>query len=327
MSWLLLGLLIGAISCSSPDYEQGVITVERATLRSTTARVATLAGEVKRGDNVWIVNQHSPWVKIRTMAHKPVEGWIDERFVVSQKLVDESRKLQREVENLPAQAIGRLKVDSRFRLKPTREDEDNNVVQVLRARTSFDILDKQRTPRPAVVGPDTDEASDSAPSQEPAKYDTWYKVRLPREYVCRVGWLLAGSIELAVPPEIQSFESGLRRFVGWQEVGVVQDSESGEVHNYIVFEKQIFGGDPQVDFDRVYGVGWDPNDHSYYSFFVESNVRGLFPVMRRNAGNEPILVLKLLEKNNKPVTVELRVTKDKSGKLHAEKGKPAPVNS
>lgn len=313
-------------ACKQTDYDQGVVTVERATLRSTTARVATLSGEVKRGDNVWIVDQHSPWVKVKTMTKKPVEGWLDEKYVVLQKLVNESRKLLREVEQLPPQAIGRLKIDARLRLKPAREDDDNNVIQILRARSTFDILEKQRTPRSAVAGADTDEANDASQSQEPAKFDTWYKVRLPREFVCRVGWLLAASTELAVPPEIQSFESGLRRFAGWQEVGVVQDSESGEVHNYIVFEKQIFGGDPQADFDRVYGVGWDANDHSYYSFFAESNLRGVFPVMRRAAGNEPILVIRLLEKNNREVSVNLRITKNQSGKLHVEKSKPVAVN-
>src|SRR5438105_12769772 len=95
---IALLLLVACKHTNKSTMDQGVIIAEKATMRSSTALVATPVKELKRGAEVDIlehrnVNQRDFTLVRVSDGDKPVEGWLESRFVISKRIVDETNKL------------------------------------------------------------------------------------------------------------------------------------------------------------------------------------------------------------------------------------------
>ncbi|MCS6884701.1 MAG: SH3 domain-containing protein [Acidobacteriota bacterium] len=284
-------LLLFSCITDKPDrpLEQAVVIFDKAKLLTSTALVTTSLRELKLGEEVEIlerqtVNQRE-YVRVR---YKPVgedflEGWLEGRQVLSKRLLSESRKLAEESSSIQVQARGRTKDKLKLRLSPSRDSE---VLTLLPASTEVDILERVRTER--IV--DTGER----------RFDRWYKVRLGNEYLTRAGWLYADSVEIKAPEAIAALPGGSRRIAAWVPFGSVIDDQTGrEEYHYIILDKFTFSRDEEIDFDRLYVVIWDNKIHGYGSIYVESGLRGIYPVdFNKQKG---ILVLKLIDKKTSQV--------------------------
>lgn len=314
---LLLLLLTACKAGSNSVIDDGVIVAEKAEIRNSTALVAAPLKELKRGDQVAIlarqtVNQRE-FVRVRTDDDKPVEGWLEARVIISKKIVNECDKLAEESKDVSVQAIARTKDKLKLRLKPGRDTE---VVTLLPASTKLEIIGRSRVERHS-----SNEGESETASAGETKYDNWLKVRLEDNPVIKAGWLYAESVELLPPDAIAGLPGAGRKFVAWQGFGDVTDSESGEKKkHYIILDKYAYSKDDEIDFDRIYIVVWDNNTHGYSSIFIESQLRGLYPLKFEDRNIDYVFTVPLFDKQKAVVPTKYLIRKDaKSDKLSVTK--------
>jgi hypothetical protein len=223
-------------------------------------------------------------------------------------------------------ARGRLKVNQKLRLAAGR---DADVAGVLARGTEFDIVGKtqsrRRPEKSSKVGTandnsDSGEAPDEPEDEEEGPTENWYRVRLDEGAIIRGGWLLAQSVSLEVPDEILHLEGEGRRFVAWQVVGTVidpklaeRDPNNAKRNNYVTFMRRATAPD-DIDFERIYCLFWDADAHTYYAPYVDSDLRGVFPIGQRVDGGRKIVTLNVLDEESKPQTVELEILPSDKGR-------------
>ncbi|MBC7929764.1 MAG: hypothetical protein H7Z38_04265, partial [Rubrivivax sp.] len=172
---VLIALSLIAAGCKTLAGEShtGVIIARRAQIRSSTAIVAADLSEVLRGDVVEIldsalVENGERWLLVRTGSGENVstEGWIESRNVMPQELLERSRRLAEEDNNIPAQATGQLRAATNLRFSPDRSGNENILLK-LESGSSFEIVGWQRVPKPkSTEATESDDApkAGSAPS-------------------------------------------------------------------------------------------------------------------------------------------------------------------
>ena len=334
---LLLASTLFAAGCVFSDdsaEEKGLVRSEQADVYSSTALVALKVATLKRGDAVQILRREAVtgptstenWLQIRMKDDAETAGWVEARHVVSEKVVEKTKEIAGEGSADQPIGRGRLKVNQKLRLAAGRDSE---VAVILSRGTVFEIIGKEqtrfKTERTAKPDAEEDEAPDTPEEEPETKIDTWYRVRLDEGAIVRGGYLLANSVSLEVPDEILHLEGDGRRFVGWQVVGTVVDQKlaertagDGKRNNYVTFMRRATAPD-EVDFERIYFLFWDTNYHAYHGAYVESDMRGTFPVSVRDVGGKKIVTAHVLDANDKKVPVEFDVFNDEKGRLTARR--------
>ena len=309
--------------------KKGVVRSETADVYSSTALVALKVATVKKGDRVEILREESVtgptyterWLNVRLNGQEDTSGWIEERHVVSESVVAESVKIAGNPGETPAIAEGRVKVNQKLRLAPGR---DAAVATVLKRGTEFEIIGKKQTmhrpeakPKPKLgAGNQEDDQVEEpivAPDEPEAKTELWYQIRLGQDSIIKGGWILAQTVSLEAPDEILHLEGEGRRFVAWQVVGTVRDEKQGEKKNYATFMRRGSAPD-DVDFERIYFIFYDPNTHNYYAPYVDSDLRGVFPIAQRDEANRKIVTAHVLNEQNEPTPVEFEIVRSDKGK-------------
>lgn len=283
-----------------------MIIAEKAPVRNSTGLVAATIKEVNRGEVVGIIERRSAnqqdFIHVRVNGEKPIEGWVESRFIIPKKIVDECNKLATEWKDIPTQAIGKNKDKLKLRLAPGRSSE---VVTLLTAGTKIEIVGRVRAERQA----DSNDKNDKANSD--SKFDAWYKVRLNDSPVIKAGWLYADSVELTPPDAIVGLPGAGRRFVAWQAFGEINDSESGVPQkNYIILDKYAYSKEDEIDFDRIYVVSWDLETHAYKSIHIETQLKGLYPLKVDSETSGYIFSVPLIDKQKNSINARYKITGD-----------------
>jgi hypothetical protein len=307
---LLAGTSITA-SCSgsaAPE-ETAYVVPANVKLRSSTAQVSKIEGELKGGDRITIVGRSYSedgrlWAKIK--APNVDSGWAEARFFVNAKVVEESRRIAEMYKDTQTQAIGKSKATLKLRLTPDRSD-DKNVATLLSEGTVLEIVGRERKPKPAAMVTEA-EGNPAANKTGAAAYDDWLLVRLKDYVVLPAGWIYGGSVELDIPGDILYFASAGRRITGWQKIGSAKDDSGRSGDHYLVLERTISNAGEQVDFDRVKVLAYDPASREYTTPFRD-DVSGRFPINLRMEGTRGRVKVPVIDKNNesKVVTYDIEV--------------------
>ena len=99
---------------------------------------------VKNGDRVEILERDRRFVRVRT--DNGTEGWIEQRFLVTQQVYDGFQKMAQQEQNDPVQAAGTTRNDTNIHLEPGRETEhlyllsQGNKVSILKRATAEKTL-------------------------------------------------------------------------------------------------------------------------------------------------------------------------------------------
>ncbi len=327
------GLLITSLSACSESgagRETALVATDRLGLRSSTAKVSRVVAELRLGDRVTILERVEDgginWAKLRAPDGRT--GWVETRYLVSEETVERSRRLADSIKLIPPQAIGRLKATLRLRLTPDRE-RDDNIAILLPSGTTVEITGRERRPR--VLSSEVKESLESTAERtggtESTRFDEWYQVRLPDNPLLPAGWIYAGSIELAVPPEISYYASSGRRIVGWQKLGTARDLEEHAGDHYLVLERRIFNANEQADFDRIKVLAYDPGARDYSTPFRE-DVTGQLPVRLSLEGKRGQFQITALDKDGTTRLLDytVEITEDNRIRITRLKAKE-PVRS
>jgi hypothetical protein len=313
---LSAALLCGGCSTLAGKEETGVVVARRAQVRSSIAVVAADIKEVVRGDVLEILDSATApetserWLRVRTRDAEPIEGWIESRNVISEEMVERSRRLAREDDGVPAQASGQLRASTNIRFSPDRNDS-NNILMKLESGARFEIVGWKRVPKPkSLEETESDDAPKAGAEQGSARRrkdkeepkepedvnELWYKVRLPAAVSpAPAGWIYGKQVELTVPSDIIFYRTG-REFVAWQRLdGEGSDTSLGDKDAakdarpgaWVILEKSSTGDQnspDSPDFDRIFVLGYDKDRQEHYTAYRSPDVKGYLPLRVEGAG-------------------------------------------
>jgi uncharacterized protein YgiM (DUF1202 family) len=327
-SLILILPLISLAACSSGESgsQMAVVAPDRLELKSSTAKVSRSVGELRSGDRVTVLERvedgGTNWVRLRAPGGQA--GWAEARYLVDQQVVERSRRLAEESQQVQTQAVGRSKALLKLRLTPDRSTEEN-VATMLPSGTVLEIVDRERRLRPAPADAKgaTQPVASVKEEEEPAgaKYDEWYKVRLKEHALLPAGWIYAGSVELEVPPEISYYVSSGRRIIGWQKLGTARDEEGRAGDHYLTLERWTSSSDDKLDFDRLQVLAYDPAARDYYVPFRE-DVQGRLPVTLSMEGSRGRFQVKALDKEGNLQTLDYSVEMVEQGRVRVTRLTP-----
>ena len=351
ISWLLPTIFIASLSgChtfTAPD-ETGVVIARRAQVRSSTAIVAADLKEVVRGDVLEILSsttaEGEKWLHVRTRDAETTEGWIEERNVLLQDMLDRSVQLAKEDESIPAQASGQLRASTNIRLSPDRSVSDN-ILMKLESGAKFDIVGWKHVPITKVSEvTESDDAPRGVAQQrnkksreavEPKELESnelWYKVRLPRSISpSPSGWVYGKQVELTVPSDIIFYRTG-REFVAWHRLDDVPDETFRNAANgkdtakearpgsWVILEKSSggeTGNKRPSEFDRIFVLGYDKERQEHYTAYRSPDIDGYLPLRVDGSDNNKTFTVKAQEGGG-VIDLKYRVLSDNRGLLKVE---------
>jgi hypothetical protein len=316
-------LLFGLSACTRRGHrvlDVAYVSAPQAVLRDQVAAIFNRVGTVKNGERLEVLEREKRFARVRTTGG--LEGWIEQRFLVDQKIYDGVQKLKQENQNDPAQAPGVLRNDTNLHLSPGRDTEH---LYLLASGAKVSLLkrgtaEKQAGTAAAVTKP----GASTAPA--PALEDWW----LVRDSLGRVGWVLSRMVDVDVPLDVAQYAEG-QRFVAFFVLNEVQDSPVEKpkaaantnkrganpspaplaasspgsdqqpapklVPQYLCILTDPHDGLP-YDFDQVRVFTWNVRKHRYETAYREHGLNGVLPVRLTKEefdkeGTLPVFILRV----------------------------------
>ena len=323
--------------------DTATVIAKTAQIRTSYAVVAADLLEVKRGDRLDVLDQvefeRILWYRVRARDEAKTEGWIEAQHVITNEVLEKSKKLAEEFKDLPPQAAGQLRAASNLRLAADMSAE--NILFKLANGSTFEIMAWKFVPKQEVA--DVDDAAKGEqkkaartrneeieaareagePEKLDEKYDVWYQVRLdPSVSPAPAGWLFGRQVELQVPTDVVFFQANNRKFVSWQRLDtdqagkVVATDKLSAPGNWVILSrsnivKAIDGVEP--DFDGIQVLAFDKYDQSYYTAWRSSTeVWGQLPLRVEGQGDNKTFIVQLRNPEGRMDEKRFVVFRDKS---------------
>ena len=323
--------------------ESGTVISQRANIRSSYAVVAADVLEVKRGQELTILEEGDfegvHWYRVRANDEDQTEGWIEAQHVIKEDLLVKSRQLAEEDQQLQPQATGQLRASSNLRLTP--EVKDDNILLLMDSGSTFEIVDWVYVPKAPDENAEVENEDIAAAGREGEKeklddkYDMWYKVRLdPSVSPAPMGWVYGRQVELQVPSDIVYYQSNDRKFVTWMRVDDVpaENKTSGQKDtaakafkpgSWVILSRtnEVKGFDGvEPDFDGILVLGFDKYNEEHYTVYSTRRERfdvwGLLPVKMEGSGDNKTFTVKLRNRESgEMVQKKFTVYRDKNRRL------------
>jgi len=291
-------VLLFALGCGSQDNsraEYAYVSVPQAFLRDRVAAVYNKVATVTSGQKLRILDrsQNKRFVKVRTEAG--VEGWLEQRYLVDQKIFDGFAKLAKDAAGDPAQATAIARRIVNLHLEPERPSE---AIYQIKESGKVELLKRTSTPRSGLkkVKRETnkesnndDDDSDKTPPNTPANdpLEDWWLVRDEQRHV---GWALGRMLDVEVPLEIAQYAEGQRIVAAFvlNEVPETKDSDK-MIPQYAVLLTEPKDGLP-FDFNQVRIFTWNAARSRYETAYRERLIGQLpFTVAKEDFGKEGVL--------------------------------------
>lgn len=281
--WLLAGCNRGRGRVLETDY----VSVPQAVLRDRVAAVFNKTGTVKNGDQVQVLDRERRFVRVRTA--DGAEGWIEQRYLVSQQVYQGFQKLAQDAQKEPAQGTGTTRNETNLHLNPGRETEHLYQVPQGSKVTFLSRATVAKSLPGEASKPATGNQSEAA---KPIPMEDWWLVRDQQGHA---GWVLAHMIDLDVPLEIAQYAEG-QRIVAFFVLNQVTDA-SQKVPQYLVVLSEPKDGMP-FDYNQVRVFTWNVKRHRYETAYREHKLNGILPVTvsQEDFGKEgtlPVFVLRV----------------------------------
>lgn len=299
------------------SHEIMYVTAPQAFLRDRVAAVYSKTATLKNGDAVDVLDREKRFVKVRTASG--AEGWMEQRYLISQEVFDRFSALTKEHQNDPAQSTGTTRNDTNLHLAPGR---DTDHLYQLPAGSKLSLLARGMAERSGVVAaPAPSKKKDSQPAG-PAMEDWW----LARDAQGRAGWVLARMVDLDVPLEIAQYAEG-QRFTAFFVLNEVQDDDK-KVPQYLVLMTDPKDGQP-YDYDKAHVFSWNVKKHRYETAYRERNLNGVLPVTVTHEdfgkeGDLPVFILRVKDDNGTIVEHKYKMNTPIVRRVLAPGEAPAP---
>jgi SH3 domain-containing protein len=277
------GLLLSACVRGRRVLEVVYISVPQVVLRDRVAPVYNKVGLAKNGERVEVLDRERRFVKVRTSSG--TEGWIEQRYTITQQIFDQLQKLAQDNRNDPVQAVGTTRNETNLHLETARDSE--HLYQLNQGAKLF-IL-KRATAEKEPAAPAGTQSKKEAP---PSAMEDWWLVRDPEGHT---GWVLARMMDLDVPLDVAQYAEG-QRIQAFFVLDEVQGDDK-KIPEYLILLSEPKDGMP-FDYNQVRVFTWNVRRHRYETAYRERKLEGFFPVtVGRESfdkeGTLPIFALKV----------------------------------
>ena len=241
------------------------VSAPQAFLRDQVAAVYNKAGTVKNGEAVQVLGRDRRFARVRTSGG--AEGWLEQRYLVSQETYDAFQKLAEQTHNDPVQATAIAHNQSNIHLEPGRDAE--HLYQIDQG-AKVSLLKRASSEKP-LPGGQARAVKEGATPPPPPMEDWW----LIRDDQGHVGWVLGRMLDVDVPIEIAQYSEG-QRLVASFVLDHVRDDDK-QVAQYLVLFTENKDGMP-FDYNQVRVFTWNVRKHRYETAYRERNLNGILPV-------------------------------------------------
>ncbi len=272
--------------------ETDYVSAPQVTLRDQLSQVYNKTGTAKNGDRVDVLDREKRFARVRT--ESGAEGWVEQRYLVTQQVYTGFQNLKQEEQNSPVEGTATTRNDTNLHVEPGRDTEhlyqlsQGAKVSVLKRATVEKISSAAAIKTLSGPGGTTKEI-------KPAMEDWW----LVRDLQNHVGWVLGRMIDLEVPLEVAQYAEG-QRLVAYFMLNEVSDADK-KVAQYLVLMTEPKDGLP-FDYNQARVFTWNVKRHRYETAYRERNLNGVLPVTvsHENFGKEgdlPVFILRVKDVN------------------------------
>jgi len=227
---------------------------------------------LRHGDRVEVLGRTRNWSKIRVADGRV--GWVETASLLDSASYEKGQRLFLELQREQPQAVGHTVNVANLRVEPAR---DAVQLMQLRAGQSLEIFGRRMVERLAPPG--------APPSSEPLR-DAWYLVRVGE----KAGWMLGRLVALDLPEAIAHYAQSAN-LVACVVVSTVED-KGRRVPQYLVADRV---GTTEYDFTHIRIFTWWVKKQEYVTAYVESNLRGYFPLRVSQVDGVPHFRLRLVD--------------------------------
>ncbi len=281
--------------------EVNYVSAPQATLRDQVSYVYNRVGTVNNGERVEVLEHEKRFSRVRTATG--LEGWIEQRYLVSQATYDALQKLTEENQADPVQALAVLRNETNLHLTPGRETEHlyqlaaGAKVSMLKRATA----EKQPGAVPPSLKPTKTGIGKAGKAPPGPVLEDWLLVRDAQN---RVGWVLARMVDLDIPLDVAQYAEG-QRFVACFVLDQVRDeAKEGadkNVAQYLCAITEPHDGLP-YDYDQIRVFTWNVRKHRYETAYREHGLNGVLPITVTTEnfdkeGTLPVFILRVKDDN------------------------------
>ncbi len=279
---LALAVVLLSTACGRSHHkgEPAYVSAPQAILRDRVAAMYNKVGTVKNAERVEIMDRDKRFALVRTAGG--IQGWVEQRYLVTQKVYDGFQKLAQDQKNAVIQATAVTRNETNLHLEPGRDTEH---LYQINPGSKLAVL-KRSTSEKRLPG--------AKPPQDTAKpMEDWWLVRDPDGHL---GWALGRMIDVDVPLEIAQYAEG-QRIIASFVLSEVQDGEN-KVSQYLVLLNENKDGQP-TDYNQIKVFTWNIKKHRYETAYRE-RINGNLPVTVTHEdfekeGNLPVFVLRAVD--------------------------------
>ena len=137
---LLLAIAPACKRAGITKHEYMYVSAQETSLRDRVATMYGKVGTVHNGDRVDVLERQKRFVRVRT--DSGVEGWVEQRSLISQEVFDGFQKLAQDNTGMAVQAHGTTRSELNMHLTPSRDGEhlyqlkDGEKVEILKRATT-----------------------------------------------------------------------------------------------------------------------------------------------------------------------------------------------
>lgn len=286
---LFAAILFSGCSRTGAPKEIAYVSAPQAFLRDQVAAVFNKTGTVKNGEVVQILGRDRRFAHVRTSAG--VEGWMEQRYLVTQETHDAFQKLAADVRNDPVQATALAHNQTNIHLQP---DRDSDHLYQVEQGAKLSLMKRASSEKPLSGGQTKVGAAGKAGSSPPATLpmEDWWLIR---DEPGHVGWVLGRMLDVDIPLEIAQYAEGQRTVASFV-LDQVADGDK-KVPQYLVLLTENKDGMP-FDFNALRVFTWNVRRHRYETAYRERSLNGVLPVTLSHEtfekeGDLPVFVVRV----------------------------------
>jgi uncharacterized protein YgiM (DUF1202 family) len=288
---LAVALFAGCNRVHVKPGEPAYVSAPQVNLRDRVAAIYNKQGVVKNGDRVEILDRDRRFARVRTATG--AEGWVEQRYLVSQNVYDGFQKLEQSEKNTPVQGTATTRNDTNLHVVPGRDSEH---LYQLNQGSKISLLRRDTAARSGATtqAKPSSKPNDKAP--QPVLEDWW----LVRDAANRVGWILGRMTDVEVPLEIAQYAEG-QHIVAAFTLSEVTDGDR-KVPQYLVLFTESKDGLP-FDYNQARVFTWNLKRDRYETAYRE-RLNGVLPVTvsKQNFDKEgelPVFTLRVRDDSGK----------------------------
>ena len=268
----------GRKSQSTPSLQVKYVISPSLDVLDTRAQVHRVINVLKSGDHVEVLSETGEWAKIRLSAGG--DGWVLAKELIGSSTYGKGQALLKQLSSEQVQATGHAAGAVNMHTEPSRTAP---VLCMLMQGEKLEVFDRKLVPRTGYSNPPGQAAASAR--------EAWYLIRSGP----RAGWLLGRLVTLDIPSAISQYAENYN-MVAWFQLNTVMDGGQ-KIPQYLVADRV---GSDEFDFTHIRVFTWWAKQQHYVTAYVESNLKGSFPIQVEHIDNVPYFRLRLVDgKGNK----------------------------